>query len=263
MNKIVIVNNEIIESQIDDAVKVVSGKGNFDGVCKINISVVKNTNLMIEYDCKDESKLEMYFNISPFVSCNIYELKRGKCGKFSYKFYVLEDALLNLYKFNDIDDNKEQVIFNLNGNLAKLNYNFKTISSFKEKYDLLVYHNFSNTESLVNNYGVNVKKGDLKFNVSSFVPKGNGKCIINQNGRIINLTNNTCQINPNLFIDDYDCVANHSAHIGKCNSDELFYLMSRGIAYKKAETLLIKGFLLKDSNVLSKDILKSINKYWR
>lgn len=263
MNKIVIVNNEIVESQIDNSVKINCNKASISEIGSFQIGIFKNTDLVIECDCKEMSKLELYVNVSDDVTCNIYEYKHGNGGKFGYKYYIEKNADVNVYKFNDVSDIKEQVIFNLNGDKASLNYILKTISKDNEKYDLLVYHNSSNTFSNVINNGVNIKKGEVKFNVSGFIPKGKKACELNQNGRIINLTNNTCQINPNLFIDEYDCVANHSAYIGKCNRDEMFYLMSRGITYKKAETLLIKGFLLRNMNVLAKIMEKSINKYWR
>jgi Fe-S cluster assembly protein SufD len=67
--------------------------------------------------------------------------------------------------------------------------------------------------------------------------------------RIINLTDNECIINPNLYIEDSDVVANHAAAIGKFSDEELFYLMSRGITYTDAINLLIKGFLVSDYNI--------------
>ena len=168
-----------------------------------------------------------------------------------------------MYQINDLEEITEMNTFNLNGENAILNYNLKTISISMEKYDILVYHNKSNTKSNIITEGVNIKNGNLKFNVSGFIPKGIKNCIVNQNNRIINLTNNNCQICPNLFIDEEDVVANHSAHIGKCNDNEIFYLMSRGITYKKAQNLLIRGFLLKNTDIMKKNMEKIINRYWR
>ena len=127
----------------------------------------------------------------------------------------------------------------------------------------MVYHNSSNTESNVINNGVNVLDGNLSFIVSGFVPNGNVNCIVDQKNRIINLTSNLCMIKPNLFIDENDVIANHSAHIGKCNDEEMFYLMSRGISFKDAENLIIKGFLLNGLTNDKQQMEKIINKYWR
>ena len=81
---------------------------------------------------------------------------------------------------------------------------------------------------------------------------------------IINLTDNKCEIRPNLYIDEYDCNANHSALIGGFSKQELFYLQSRGLSINDANRLLINGFLLSDfDNVkMIKEIKNNINEYW-
>ena len=77
------------------------------------------------------------------------------------------------------------------------------------------------------------------------------------------MTDNLCIIKPNLFIDEEDVSANHSALIGTFKAEEVFYLMSRGISKKEADSLLTRGFLMKGINY-HKDILESlISKYWR
>ena len=53
------------------------------------------------------------------------------------------------------------------------------------------------------------------------------------------MTENKCIIKPNLFIDEEDVVANHSALIGTFSSDEIFYLMSRGISKEESFNLLL------------------------
>ena len=87
--------------------------------------------------------------------------------------------------------------------------------------------------------------------------------MLDQKNRIINLTNKKCEIKPNLFIDENDVIANHSAHIGKCNEEEMFYLMSRGIEPKEAENLIIRGFLLNGLKQGQNEMENIINKYWR
>ena len=79
------------------------------------------------------------------------------------------------------------------------------------------------------------------------------------------MTNNKCEIKPNLYIDCDDVEASHSALIGKFSDEEMFYMQSRGIDYENALKLLITGFLssdITDKNILNK-INKNIKKYWR
>jgi Fe-S cluster assembly protein SufD len=90
-------------------------------------------------------------------------------------------------------------------------------------------------------------------------------CVANQHNRIINLTNNTCEIKPNLYIDSFDIEAAHSALIGKFSDEEMFYIQSRGIDYNNALKLLVNGFLTSDINnkKIINDINKCIDKFWR
>jgi Fe-S cluster assembly protein SufD len=49
---------------------------------------------------------------------------------------------------------------------------------------------------------------------------------------------------PNLEIEANDVKCSHAAAIGKINEEQVFYLQSKGIPAKQAQTLIAKGFLL-------------------
>lgn len=49
--------------------------------------------------------------------------------------------------------------------------------------------------------------------------------------------------NPILLIDEDDVQAGHAASVGQVNPEQIFYLMSRGIARAEAERLIVYGFL--------------------
>ena len=110
-----------------------------------------------------------------------------------------------------------------------------------------------------------MEDGIVIYQVSSYVPKNIIGCTVNQNNRIINLTNNKCEIRPNLYIDTSDVNASHSALIGKFSDEEMFYMQSRGLDYDTANKLLISGFLTSDisDKKILKEVNKNINKYWR
>ena len=157
------------------------------------------------------------------------------------------------------------VIVKLKEENAKIDYNFKTISNKKETYDYHIFHDAKNTYSNIKNNGVCIEDGSIIYQVSSFVPKDITSCIVNQNNRIINLTDNKCEIMPNLYIDSNDVEASHSALIGKFTDEEMFYIQSRGIDYNNALKLLITGFLTSDikNNKILREVNKNIEKYWR
>lgn len=264
MNKILVVNDKIDIQEIDTCIdcKLLLKNDLFD-VNTLKISILKNTDLDISYNTLEETKLNVEINLLENVVCNLNEVREGSSSKIKYQYNISSNSTLNLYKIYDVDTIKEFVSVSLNGDSAKINYIFKTISKENEKYDITVYHNHSNTISNIINNGVNINNGNLTFNVSSFVDKGIVKCNVVQKSRIINLTDNKCQICPNLYIDEYNVTASHSAHIGAFKNDEIFYLMSRGIDKKSAVNLLIKGFLLDNVDHLSNQIEAIIDKYWR
>jgi len=264
MNKIVIANDEIVLKQNDKTIKIDSLKKNdFLHVKLIKIDVLEDTSLVIEASNNKETKFEININVKENVSFNLYEIKENGTYKFYYDYTLEKHSSVNVFKVYDVSTLKEQIKINLNGEKARIMHMLKTISKDEEKYDFLVYHNAKETYSNVINHGANIRKGLLTFNLSGFAPNGITDCDINQNSRIINLTNNKCEIKPNLFIDENDINASHSALIGTFSNDEMFYLMSRGINKNKAENLLIKGFLLNGVDYFKKDLEKIINKYWR
>ena len=67
--------------------------------------------------------------------------------------------------------------------------------------------------------------------------------ICNQSSRIINLDEGKSSIKPNLFIDEFDSIANHSAYTGPFDEKLLFYLETKGISKKEAFNLLLNGFM--------------------
>lgn len=48
---------------------------------------------------------------------------------------------------------------------------------------------------------------------------------------------------PYLEIEENDVVAKHGATVGRLGEEPLFYLMSRGLSEKAAQSLLVRGFL--------------------
>lgn len=266
MNKIVIVNDKIISKSLNKDIKLLfEEKQCLFSINKLIINILNDTSLILDIEIKEKSKLELEFNINKNSKLNLDVLIKGIDGKIQYKFNLEENSYCTVDKFNNIKNVKEMSLINLLGEKSNININFKTIASTKETYDYMVYHKFNNTVSNIKNNGVNIKEGQIIYQVSTFIPKDINGCSANQFNRIINLTDNKCEIRPNLYIDSYDVNANHSALIGKFSDDELFYMQSRGIDVDSATNLLIKGFLLSniESNELINFINNTIDEYWR
>ena len=138
----------------------------------------------------------------------------------------------------------ENITINANiYNNAKLDFYLMTITDKKITNEVNVYHQNKNTTSNVICHGISYLKGDLKFSVNGYIKKGMIGSICNQSSRIINLDEGKSLIEPNLFIDEFDSVANHSAYTGPFDEKSLFYLETKGISRKEAFNLLLNGFM--------------------
>ena len=266
MNKIKVVNGDLELVNVNQNIKVEYLKKEcLFAINDLKINITKNSKLNIDVELNENSKLNLDINIKENVKVELNILTSGKNGKIQYKYTIGENSSCNVFKFQNVINSKEMIIVNLNGIAAAFEYNLKTLSRSKETYDYHIFHNFNNTISNIKNNGVCIDNGNIIYQVSSFVPKKLKGCIVNQNNRIINLTDNKCEIKPNLYIDSFDVEASHSALIGKFSDEEIFYIQSRGLDYNNALKLLISGFLT--SNINNKKIINlinnKINKYWR
>lgn len=267
MNKILIINDLIESKYLDDSIEIeMLLKNETYDVNKLKIRVLKDTYLEIDYIGNEDYKLNISFKIDPNVDFTLFEKKTGNYSKIQYKYELKDYSIMTINRFYNVDGINQCETVYLDGKMARLDYNFKTISTLKEKYDLAIHHLKEKTISNVYNAAVNTLEGEIAFNVSSFVPQHIKGCEINQSGRIINLNNNDCIINPNLYIEESDVIANHAAAIGKFSDEEMFYMMSRGISYENAINLLIKGFLIGDFNISENrlsEIKEIVDGYWR
>ena len=256
MNKIVINNG--IKLNIDNSIDC--EYINDELIKKLTIKVLKDTKLEIIVKC--DIKLDISVEINKNIKCDLLEIKEGSKFKIQNKYILRENSLLNITKLNKLDNIFERNIINLKEKNSTINYVLKTVCSNSEKYDIAVNHNDINTNSNIINNGVNINNGILEFNVTATVPKGKKNCTINQNNRIINLTNNNCTIRPILLIDEVDVSANHSALIGNFKNEEYFYIERLGIDKKQAMKMLLEGFIKSNCNN-QKQLNNMFEKYWR
>ena len=182
---------------------------------------------------------------------NLYEIEKDSIVKINiknvkykeYEFNLEENAYLVINKLYNEKEVDENITINLNGLNSRVDYNFSTLTFNNQKYVININHNNKGTISNVINHGVVMNDSELLFEVNSTVKKGNKASKLNQESKIIVMSSNNSIIKPNLFIDEYDVDAVHSATIGKFRKDEIFYLMTKGLTEKDAISLLIKGFL--------------------
>lgn len=235
MNKIKVVNNEIIP--FDDNNIVINGN---------KILFNSNGNYFIDYI--DSSNINLFIELDDDVCINLFEYSNNKDIYISNNYELNRNSSLILNKFYYNDNTKEDININLNKEKANIKYNFSSISKNNDKYNINVFHKNKNTSSDVFNRVVALKDSSNFFDINSYVDNGVLGCYLNQSTKIVSLGESNNKINPNMFIGEESTTAIHSSTIGNINEDDLFYLMSRGISYKEAINLIIKGIILSNIN---------------
>ena len=160
---------------------------------------------------------------------------------YNIKINVLENANITINSLNI--NNSSNIEINLYYN-ANIIYNHSVSSNTDSVNQFIINHKESNSNSLINNNGVNLSDNKLFFQIDGIVPKDLKNITCNQSSKIINFNNGNSKIIPNLIIDSNDIIANHSSYIGEIEEDELFYLLSRGIKEDKIKDLIYKAVLL-------------------
>ena len=122
--------------------------------------------------------------------------------------------------------------------------NYSILNSNNSHNQIIINHIASKTEAILKNHGFSKNHANLILDVSAYINKEASKCISHQDNQIIENENSLSQINPNLYIDNYDVDASHSAYVGEFKESELFYLMSRGLTEEMSKFLLLKSFLI-------------------
>lgn len=231
MNKIIVVN-DVIKEEVSNEISIL----------KNEITVLQNTTIYLDFT---NSINELKIFIKPNVNLEVISKNSNTRNKIKY---ILNEGS-NLEVLHLGLDCKDQIIVDLNGLNARVNYRYSTINNEENTFVVNINHNVSKTYSSVINHGVNTSDQALTFDVNGTVLKTSSDCSCNQDNKIIELKGNYSSIKPNLWIDNYQVEANHAAYIGKFKEEDLFYLMSRGLEKKKCYELLLQAFLLPNEKI--------------
>ena len=262
MNRIRFKNNNVELLETDDLIMVsLSDKFELFDIKRVVIDCIGNTELEIIYENSKETKLDIEYNINNNCSLKVVEIRKERKIKIQYKYNLFKKSSLKVIKFYNVKEARELDIISLNGQEAKIDYLFKTITSDKHKYDMYIYHNYPKTKSNIVNNGLNVDNGTTIFNVTSVVYSGITKCELNQVDKIINLNDKECTITPNLLIDEKDTLSNYETYVGKFSSKAYDNLIKKNKTKEEALDILKEKYLYEGIN--NQKLERTISKYWR
>lgn len=178
----------------------------------------------------------------------------GERNKYQLRYVLEKNSLLTVHHCSI--DASFHIEVELKEENAKINYFYSMINYHSQSLKFLIFHKASKTSSNIINHGVNVENDKLLFDINPKVEKRAELCVCNQENSIINLKDGESIIRPNLLIDNYNVISNHSAYIGTFSKEQLFYMMSRGLSREVSYELLMRYFLVQDAGTIKEKIPK-------
>jgi Fe-S cluster assembly protein SufD len=220
----------------------------------MNNIVINNEDFVIEnQNCKIDIKVsKLNLKIKGNVSINNFNLNQD----LELNITVEKNSTLNYYMFsNNNFTNKSIKIDNYSN--SKTNFNYSFIND--EDCKVVINNNIleDNIHSDIKVRGVCFKNSNSIIDSNGYVKEDTLNNEFNEDLRGLNLENGFIKINPNMYIDSNDVIANHNTTIGNINKDYLFYLNSKGIEDKQATNLIINGFIKSILNEYMNDIIES------
>jgi len=160
------------------------------------------------------------------------EINIGSKSNINLKIFVSGNASLNLRAYLNGEDSKIELreVFLAEGE------NIKLITR--------IIHVNKNNKSKMLVKGVLKGRSSVFFDGNIVIGKKASNSEGFQKSEVLILGNN-CEYKalPELEIENQNVKCGHAATIGRINKEMLFYLMSRGMSEKEAETEIVNGFL--------------------
>lgn len=199
-----------------------------EGIANIVTEVFANANAKVEYGAVDT--LSKGFTT--------YVNRRGLVARDAR----LEWALGLMNDGNTISDNTTNLIGD--GSYGDTKSVVVGRGEQKQNFTTAVVHFGKRSEGFILKHGVMKDSASTIFNGIGKIEYGATKANAEQESRVLMLSEKARgDANPILLIDEDDVTAGHAASVGRVDPLQLYYLMSRGIAKKEAERLVIHGFL--------------------
>lgn len=215
----------------------------------INVAsfIVSKNNEFIKYEIEKETN-NVKVKVEKDINCKmIAYLQKDMNANFNLSVELEENAKLTFYSIVTTSNN---VSVNVKCILSKTNAEFNNLSVVLARDNANYYsmidcmHNEKSTTSNVEVYAIADDFAKVSLDNNATIKKGCAKTVAKQKAKGLTLSKNAMiKALPNLFIDEYDVIANHAASIGSLNPEDLFYLMSRGLKKEDASKIIIMGFI--------------------
>lgn len=130
---------------------------------------------------------------------------------------------------------------------SSVDVHFVSVASEKasKELEVKINHLAPNTHSNIELKGISQNEAKIHFLPRSVIHPNIPFCTAFQTNRIVNLNDESRGvIRPMLEINNNEVQASHSAIVGSIKDNEIFYLLSRGLDYRQARSLIVKGTIM-------------------
>jgi len=217
----------------------------------INKGYIYSTNLTIKessndcyYQSLESSVKDLTINVEKNANVEFLFFN----SKLNLEVNQSELSNVTIYNVYLLDESSQ---ININVNLNERDSFVKIINVYLTKNtnklvsNVLINHKALSTSSDLETYAIAQNESNQVLNNNAHIYNGMHNSNAHQTTKGLCLNKNSkIQAQPNLFIDEYDVQASHSASIGSIDSEELFYLMSRGLTESKAREMIVMGFII-------------------
>lgn|SRR5574344_1514171 len=171
--------------------------------------------------------------------------------KLETKIIINDYSKCLINYFNLIDElNSDINIIIKDTSSLTINHSFIT----NKLYNFNLVSNFLAKESSINInlHGIN-NKGTTNIKIDGIIAHNKNDNNLLENVRLININDGKGKVLPNMLISTSKVIANHNVTISDVNSDELLYLMSKGLSKEESIKLICNGHLV---SIINDDKLK-------
>lgn len=223
-----------------DNIQIIKTSGSF-------LLNVKKDEKHVSYQSLESVVNEFNLHLEENASLELLTFNNGSTNSVKLNAHLEKGAHLTVYNMiisgKDVEVVEEIYLEDASAEANVLNvclgYDKAVVNSL-----IHIFHTHEYTNSELETYAIALDEALLTLDNNATIKQGCKKSVAHQKAKGLNLSpNSTIKAQPNLYIDEFDVEASHSASVGNINKDELFYLMSRGLKESDARKIVVLGFI--------------------
>lgn len=213
---------------------------------EIKISSLQNETLLNDF-LNEDKELNITLEENSHLVYITYNLGNTNINNNRLIANLKKNSHLEIYNIvTSSKSNEIKQIINLNdvgANVQIMNLLLLTECSIVNS-TIEIFHKSKITKSDLSNYVITKDKANSILNNNAKIEKNCSQSVAHQQTKGLTLSKEAkIKALPNLYIDEYDVIANHACSIGSINKEDLFYLMSRGMSQEEASKIIVMGYV--------------------